>query len=377
MTTRTLPEWSIDRLGMKKILVIEDTPAMRDLIVDTLTLENYECVAAEDGLSGIEAARKYHPDLVICDIHMPRMDGYGVLESIRSETAMSTMPFIFLSGAAERMNIRKGMELGADDYLTKPFTIQELNASVTAQFEKQATIQAQSDKRLEELRGNITMALPHELRTPLNGILGLTSMVMEDYGSLSEEEVKENLKFIHDSASRLHRLIENFLVYAQIELMCSDPEKYARLNQSDSYPANPLLAAWGEEMANEHNRLEDIHLNLLPCTCSVPEENLKKIFVELVDNAFKFSEAGKKVSVEAFNENRILHIRIMDHGRGFTPDQIARVGAHMQFDRKFYEQQGAGMGLIISKRLAELHGGRFKIESEPLVLTTSAVELPA
>ena len=96
-----------------------------------------------------------------------------------------------------------------------------------------------------------------------------------------------------------------------------------------------------------------------------------------MDNAFKFSEDGKKVSVEAFNNKKTLHIRIIDQGRGLTPDQIARVGAHMQFDRKFYEQQGAGMGLIISKRLVELHGGSFKIESEPLVMTTSSVALPA
>ncbi len=362
---------------MKKILVIEDTPAMRELIVDTLALKDFECISAEDGLSGIEAARTHRPDLVICDIHMPRMDGYGVLEVIRAEPAMSTMPFIFLSGAAERMNVRKGMELGADDYLTKPFTIQELTASVTAQFEKQATIQRQSDKRLEELRGNITMALPHELRTPLNGILGLSSMLMEDYHAMNEAEVQENLKFIHVSASRLHRLIENFLVYTQIELMFADPAKLAKLNRSDSYPADQLLSTWGEAIAIEHSRLEDLQLNMLPCTCSIPTENLKKVFVELLDNAFKFSESGKKVSVEAFNEQRFLHIRIMDQGRGLSPDQIARVGAHMQFDRKFYEQQGAGMGLIISKRLVELHGGSFKIQSEPMVMTTSSIELPA
>lgn len=363
---------------MKKILVIEDTPAMRELIVDTLSMDDaYECVSAEDGLTGIEAARKNLPDLVICDIHMPRMDGYGVLESIRSEPAMSTMPFIFLSGAADRINIRKGMELGADDYLTKPFTIHELIASVGAQFEKQATIQKQSDKRLEELRGNITMALPHELRTPLNGILGLSSMLMEDYSTMDETEVRENLQFIHTSASRLHRLIENFLVYAQIELMSADPSKMAKLNRSESYAADQLLTAWGEEIATQHNRFDDLQLNLLPCTCSVPKENFKKIFTELLDNGFKFSETGKKVSVEAFNDQRILHVRIMDQGRGLTPDQIARVGAHMQFDRKFYEQQGAGMGLIICKRLAELHGGSFKIQSEPLVMTTSTVELPA
>jgi two-component system sensor histidine kinase/response regulator len=362
---------------MKKILVIEDTPAMRDLIIDTLALKDFECVSAEDGLSGIEAARTHQPDLVICDIHMPRMDGYGVLESIRSEPAMSTMPFIFLSGAAERNNIRKGMELGADDYLTKPFTIQELIASVSTQFEKQAIIQRQSDKRLEELRGNITMALPHELRTPLNGILGLSSMLLEDYHSMNEEEVQENLKFIHVSASRLHRLIENFLVYAQVELMFADPSKMASLNRSDSYPVEQLLTAWGEEIANEHNRPDDLQLNLLPCTCSIPNENLKKIFIELLDNAFKFSDDGKKVSVEAFKEQKTLHIRIMDQGRGLTPDQIARVGAHMQFNREFYEQQGAGMGLIISKRLVEMHGGSFKIQSEPLVMTTSSIEVPS
>ncbi|HAV63968.1 MAG TPA: hybrid sensor histidine kinase/response regulator [Verrucomicrobiales bacterium] len=362
---------------MKKILVIEDTPAMRELIVDTLTTHHYDCVAADDGLAGVDAARRYHPDLVICDIHMPRMDGYGVLEAIRTEATMSTMPFIFLTGATERTDIRRGMELGADDYLTKPFTIQELMASVTAQFEKQATIQRQSDRRLEELRGNITMALPHELRTPLNGILGLSSMLLEDGETMSREEVRENLQFIHQSANRLHRLIENFLVYSQIELMHADPSCTDKLPLGDSVSADGLIAGWAEEVAAGWSRSGDLRLNLLPCTCSVPADNLKKIVTELVDNAFKFSAAEQPVSVEAFNEGERLHLRIHDTGRGFSPDQIARVGAHMQFDRKYYEQQGAGLGLIISKRLSELHGGRFSVQSEPLVMTSINVVLPA
>ena len=362
---------------MKKILVIEDTPAMRDLIVDTLTMQNFECVSADDGLAGVEAARRLHPDLVICDIHMPRMDGYGVLEAIRSEASMSTMPFIFLSGAAERVNIRRGMELGADDYLTKPFTIQELIASVTAQFEKQATIQRQADRRLEELRGNITMALPHELRTPLNGILGLSSMLLEDGEALSPADVRENLHYIHQSATRLHRLIENFLVYSQIELMIRDPNQEARLRLGNPVEIVPLLTEWAEEVAAVRNRRDDLRLICLRATCSVPAENLKKIFTELLDNAFKFSSAGQPVAVEVVNDRDRLHVRIQDQGRGFSPDQIARVGAHMQFDRKYYEQQGAGLGLIIAKRLAELHGGRFTVQSEPLVATCVSLELPA
>jgi two-component system, sensor histidine kinase and response regulator len=362
---------------MKKILVIEDTPAMRDLIVDTLSAHGYECLSAEDGLAGVEAARRLLPDLVICDIHMPRMDGYGVLEAIRSEASMSTTPFVFLTGAAERVNVRRGMELGADDYLTKPFSIQELIASVTAQFEKQATIQRQADQRLEELRGNITMALPHELRTPLNGILGLASMLLEDGESMSPHEVRENLQFIHQSANRLHRLIENFLVYSQIELMLRDPSQEAKLRMGDSVRIEKQLDNWAAEVATARNRTADLRLNMLPVTCAVPAENLKKIFTELLDNALKFSNSGQLVSVEAFNSGKKLVIRINDEGRGFSPDQIARVGAHMQFDRKFYEQQGAGLGLIIAKRLTELHGGRFAVESEPMTRTTVSLELPA
>jgi len=362
---------------MKKILVIEDTPAMRDLIVDTLSAHNFDCVAADDGLAGVEAARRLHPDLVICDIHMPRMDGYGVLEAIRNEASMSTMPFIFLTGAAERVNIRRGMELGADDYLTKPFTIQELIASVTAQFEKQATIQRQADQRLEELRGNITMALPHELRTPLNGILGLSSMLLEDGDNMTPHEIKENLQFIHQSANRLHRLIENFLVYSQIELMLRDPDQEARLRPGNSVRVESLLTGWAGEVAAARGRAGDLRLNLLPATCSVPADNFKKIVTELLDNALKFSSEGQPVSVEAFNEGGWLILRITDQGRGFSPDQISRVGAHMQFDRKYYEQQGAGLGLIISKRLTELHGGKFAVQSEPLAQTTVSVELPA
>jgi signal transduction histidine kinase len=362
---------------MKKILIIEDTPAMRDLIVDTLAAHEFECVAADDGLAGVEAARRHHPDLVICDIHMPRMDGYGVLEAIRNEASMSTMPFIFLTGAAERVNIRRGMELGADDYLTKPFTIQELIASVTAQFEKQATIQRQANQRLEELRGNITMALPHELRTPLNGILGLSSMLLEDGESMTPHEVRENLQFIHQSATRLHRLIENFLVYSQIELMLRDPQQEPKLRLGNSVRVEGLLSGWAAETAAGRRREADLQLNMLPVTCSVPSDNFKKIFTELLDNAFKFSSEGQVVAVEALNQGEKLMLRITDLGRGFSPDQIARVGAHMQFDRKYYEQQGAGLGLIIAKRLTELHGGRFAVESEPLTRTKVSLELPA
>src|SRR6185436_21089588 len=110
-------------------------------------------------------------------------------------------------------------------------------AAVNTRLEKQAEIRRQSEQKLDELRGNITLALPHELRTPLHGIMGLASILIEDYATLPPEEVLESARYIHESALRLHRLIENFLVFSQIELMATEAERI-----DTSVAVNPIQA---------------------------------------------------------------------------------------------------------------------------------------
>src|SRR5437773_256158 len=173
----------------KKVLIIDDTDEIRMLISESLKLYGFETLVAADGEQGIKTAKQELPDLIICDIRMPKVDGYATLTALRDAETTATIPFIFLSGASEKIDMRRGMELGADDYLTKPFTHKELMAAVNARLDKQAELQRQSDKKLDELRGNITMALPHELRTPLNGIMGLANILIEDHGKLPPEEV--------------------------------------------------------------------------------------------------------------------------------------------------------------------------------------------
>src|SRR5207245_6100326 len=102
------------------------------------------------------------------------------LTALRQDPSTAAIPFIFLTGLSDRKQFRQGMGLGADDYLTKPFTVQELMTAVNTRLEKQAAVQRRSEQKLEELRGNIGMALPHELLTPLNGILGVASMMMDE-----------------------------------------------------------------------------------------------------------------------------------------------------------------------------------------------------
>jgi DNA-binding response OmpR family regulator len=106
---------------MKTILIIEDSTDVRENIAEILKLENYEAVTAENGTIGIEKAKTVMPDLIICDIMMPGISGYDVLKQLNNDTSTGGIPFIFLTAKSERSDVRMGMNLGADDYLTKPF----------------------------------------------------------------------------------------------------------------------------------------------------------------------------------------------------------------------------------------------------------------
>jgi signal transduction histidine kinase len=353
-----------------KVLVIDDTAEVRMIITESLKIYGFATVVADDGVSGVEMARQHSPDLIICDINMPNMDGYETLTAIRNNDATATTPFIFLSGAAEKPNVRRGMELGADDYLTKPFTHKELITAVNARLTKRAELERQSEKKLDELRGNITLALPHELRTPLHGILGLASLMIEDHATMKPADVLENARFIHDSASRLHRLIENFLVFSQIELMASESKRIETPLSAPPVKVHEVVPILARAVADRYRRPADLKLDLDSADLLAPEDNFKKIIEELIDNAFKFSEAGQVVTVSSEMAQHTLTITITDHGRGLTAEQISKIAPHMQFDRKTYEQQGAGLGLIIAKKLTELLGGKLTIDSQPGIQTS-------
>jgi len=356
-----------------RVLVIDDTADIRMIIAETLNLFGFEALTAEDGLSGVKMAQELHPDLVICDITMPNLDGYGTLKAMREHEGTAGIPFIFLSGATEKSDVRRGMELGADDYLTKPFTHKELMAAVNARLEKQAELQRQSEKRLNELRGNITLALPHELRTPLNGIMGLAQIMIEDYANMPPAEVLESSRFIYDAALRLHRLIENFLVYSQIELMGSESKIIDVTSAVKPVAVQEVVAEVARKIAARHRREGNLLLKLEAIGLLVPAENLTKIVEELTDNAFKFSEPGKPVLVSAEVREHDCHLCFTDKGRGMSAEHVSRIGPHMQFERGKFEQQGAGLGLVIAKRITELLGGQFRLESKPDQGTTVRV----
>ncbi len=361
---------------MNKILIIEDEDDIRDIIIQLLTAHDYQVIDADNGETGIELAIAHRPDLIICDIMMPGIDGYEVLRQLHNNPSMDTIPFIFLTAKTAREDIRQGMELGADDYLSKPFTGSELLGAVKIRLEKRVLLQQQSEKKLDDLRKNLARSLPHELLTPLNGILGFARLLKDQAADITANEIKEMSEIIETSAWRLHRTIQNFLLHAQLEIMRQDPQRLQSFLMGETGSAQFILQTSAQKKAEEFNRTADLHLDMEDSSLPVAENWLSKIAKELIDNAFKFSQPGSTVAVKTRISPPEFILTVCDRGRGMTAEQIASVGAYVQFERKLYEQQGSGLGLVIAQKLTEFYGGRISIESSPEQGTTVTAIFP-
>ena len=361
---------------MNKILVIEDEQALRENLICLLDAENFEVFGAGNGKTGVELAKAHLPDLIICDVMMPILDGFGVLATLRANLSTTTIPFIFLTAKVDKTDLRQGMELGADDYLTKPFSRKELLAAIAVRLEKQAIISQQQSQRLEELRSSIALSLPIELRSPLNNILGFSQLLIEDTEVMERKEIREMAQIIQKSGERLERLIQNFLMYAELELIATVPERVEGLRNSQTSSAASVIETLALFEAKRADRAADLQLELQDSSVQIAKGKLEKIMTELLDNAFKYSKVQTPIRIIAAPDAQNYVISVTDYGRGMSTADIAQIGAYRQFERKLYEQKGSGLGLVIVKRLAELLGGGLIIESTPGKQTKVQVVIP-
>ena len=144
---------------MKKVLIIEDEKELLFSIEEMLTYENYQVYTAQEGEQGLKMAREKHPDVILCDILMPKMNGFEVLKKLNTDALFLDVPFIFLTALTERNNQRDGMELGADDYLTKPFTREELLNSISSRLQKHEAREKYFEERLHNIHEKVSSKL--------------------------------------------------------------------------------------------------------------------------------------------------------------------------------------------------------------------------
>ena len=361
---------------MPKILVIDDDPLYREMMVEVLKGEGFETIEADNGMAGIEQARTYRPDLVVSDIVMEQADGYKVLSTLKNDESTSNIPFIITTGWSSKGGQRQGMSLGADDYLSKPFNATELVDTVWAQLKKKEALRQEVDKKLSTISVRISTTLPNELRKPLQQILGLAQIISEQHNTLPAHEMGEMARFIYASGIRIERWVENYTLYLQLEMLSMDPIQKVSFHRQQVNSVRSVIREKAVSIANWRRRSADLKLTLADGSAPISKEYLAKLLEELLDNAFKFSPSGSMVEVKTAFIPGKFGLAVVDKGRGMSSEEVAEVGAFIQFGQKEYGQQGFGLGLAIAKLITELHGGLVKIHSHPGKGTKVAVEIP-
>lgn len=361
---------------MNRILVVDDDANVREAVVEVLQSRGYQTLAADGADAGKSLAVSQMPDLVISDIMMPGKDGYTLLSEFRDDSATAAIPFILMTGVDNRDRFRAGMDLGADDYLAKPFTGEQLDKAIRACLKKNRLVGSRAEEKVTNLLNILENTLPHELRTPLNGILGFSEMLMTCPETFSQDELIQAAECINTSAKRLHRLVENLLMSARVRVMQENSDSSEGVDHGGGIEFVPLVECLAKDYAEQYEREADLQFVAEgEVSCSDPQVVCKAL-EEVIDNAFKFSVAGTRVSLAFRVEDGRTQIVVEDHGRGMETEQVARIDVFRQFDRSHFEQQGAGLGLFIAKQVISEFGGGFEVSSLPGVGTKIIVTLP-
>lgn len=364
---------------MTTILVIEDESTIRENISAMLRFEGFETYSAENGQIGIDLARQHLPDLIICDVMMPQIDGYGVLEVLREDTTTTAIPFIFLTARADKADMRRGMHLGADDYLTKPFSQQELLDAVSSRLKRIERLKESYSAILDEARKKLSRLVAHELRTPLISIAMVQDIIGRQIGNLSETELTEMVDMLGTGTRRMSHMIEQMVYSTQLESGNLTREVIA----SDGMPV-PL-----QKIINDSNTLskrfvadyEKVAVQTAPVTNNVMVQcdlfALKHAIAELIANAINFSPNGGGVEIKHVVEEEHVIIHISDQGPGIASDQIPLAfKENTQINREKTEQQGMGMGLYLAQQIIQAHGGTLRLESDVGKGTQAIIKLP-
>ena len=353
---------------MKTILLIEDDEAALETYKIALENAGYRVLTASSGTEGVELARRHLPEVVLSDINMPGMDGRNVLKVLRDDLQMGSRQIVLMTGNTHNVTTRAAMELGADDFLAKPFGVAELLGCIEARLQRAKLHWRVDTKVVDELRSTLRSTLPHEFFTPLAGMLGLVEVLRGDLQQLAPAEITELLDNIEFSGWRLHRTLKNYLLAFDLESGATAVAAGTPLMLAEhvDYAVNAGI----DIAVKRHKRASDLTRQITAGPIVGSAANLTTIIEELVDNACSFSRPGTPIRVE-FDARGILSVA--DHGRGLTAEQLEQVGMFHQFDRIEYEQQGLGLGLVLVRKLAEKCGATFTLESQAGRGTTARV----
>ena len=346
-----------------KILIVDDAVDTVELLRKRFHSEGYDTAEAYDGEEALKKVEEYNPDLIVLDVMMPKLDGYEVCRRLKTDENRKYIPVLMLTAKGEVENKVKGLEIGADDYLPKPFDYKELSARVKSLL----TIKAAREKLVEEEK---TVALDkmmdevaHEIRNPLVSIGGFTKRV---YDRLPENDPnKKYLEMIMDEVSKLENMVKQLIELKTMAVCFLE-------NIDTNEVITEALSAYEDEFA-EKGIVVQTQLIDNPPRISGDKEQLKVAISNLVKNSVEAMQESPKILkiATSISDGRMV-IEVTDTGKGIPKDKLKSI-FHPFYTSKIY---GPGLGLTFTLKIIQQHGGTISVESEPGKGTTLTIRLP-
>ena len=351
---------------LASILLIDDDEPFRRFLANFLRNNEFTVASASSGREGIALALEFTPDLVICDLDMPGMNGYEVLARLRRDPNLADVPVMFLTGQAAPEQIREGMNLGADDYLTKPVKSADLLRAVKARLARARTGREQQEKQMARAM-QMFAEVVHDLRDPLFVVFGYTNMLRKGGAqeTASGHRAEEVLDRMQRAISRMQTIVSETLFLAK--------SKMRRL----PFDASTFdLRVLCEQVVADLVQAERLRFECDAAICEIIGDplRLRQALENLLANALKYSDGVVVVGVAKHDSGYTVTVK--DHGIGIPKAEQDRV-----FDPFFRAsntagKQGHGLGLSIVKTCVEQHGGRVELVSQPGKGTTFTMTLP-
>ncbi len=355
----------------RTILLLDADSTRRKETATTLLEHNVSVLMAADVASAQQLVRHHRPSVVVLDASFISMK--DLREKLYIHGLNVDTPFIILSAEREPLigtNIPYAV-------ISRPLTDAGISSLLAIQG---LPILGESPPVVSPTQSqpSLLYALPHEYRTPLTDIIGQASFLHGHASETSPEEIREVSAEILSASRRLLRTTDNFLMYAQIETLSESPLHIERMRQCTSREPAGVMYDVVVQKAVAHQRQQDVSmaLDIEGIPVAILEQHLDKITAELVENALYFSRPGTPVTVTATPRDKEVVFSVRDHGVGMQEGEFDHIGPYRQFRRKAQEQQGIGLGLVIAKRLVELHGGTFSVSSALGMGTSITFTLP-
>ncbi len=354
--------------SLKTVLIVEDDQNLRMNLEDILQFNGFDTISAKNGYEGYKLALVKEPDIIISDIRMPQMDGLELLKKLQENPITSLIPFVFLSAKVELQDIRAGMALGADDYITKPFKIDDVLNTINSRLKKKNN----QVNIIEEFKNNIVKNVAHELRTPLVSIIGFSEIIEKTFDELTKGDIIEIARNINKSGKKLHHRIEKFMLYA--ELLSENRISTMEDEITDTSPDE--LKDLVVKKASDYDRKHDLALNISSGRIGINTKLINLILTELVENALKFSVEGTPITISVECKGRYYILKVTDYGSGIKTSKIENINAFTLLNSNEKNSEGLGLGLTIIKKITNLYNGYMNIESEENKFTIIEVGFP-